>query len=243
MLGQVSVYLIYYGSWTGNYASTFQSYTRFFANHVSQTPWYNIISAYTDASGNHISPNVVLAGEIVDNYSVGTTVQGSNLYTIVQNALQRFPASSNAIYFVIPSADVSVPGMCTSWCGYHTWNPSTNIKFALVPDATSCGYRCGVASSGPSLSGNYAADAFMSVFAHELVETVTDPLGSAYYDSTGAENADKCAWTFGSQYFTPSGAIANMNITDTTGTSVAYKIQQNWVLPQGSVSGHCGMSL
>ena len=34
---------------------------------------------------------------------------------------------------------------------------------------------------------------------------------NAWYDTRGAENADKCAWTFGhSQFQTPNGAWANM---------------------------------
>lgn len=32
---------------------------------------------------------------------------------------------------------------------------------------------------------------FLSLIAHELVETVTDPLGNGWYDSAGNENADK----------------------------------------------------
>jgi hypothetical protein len=246
MLGQVNVYLIWYGNWASNTANNaFTSYTRHFVQNVGRTPWYNILSSYRDASGNHPGSNVVLAGEIVDNYSAGTTVDGSNLFSIVQRSLSRFPASSNAVYFVIPSSDVNVPGLCSSWCGYHTWgySGSTVIKHALVPDATKCGYSCGVASSGASLSGNHAADAFMSVFAHELVESVSDPQGNGYIDTRGQENADKCAWTFGNQFFTSSGAVANMNIADSSGNSKPYKIQQNWVLASGSVHGHCALSL
>ena len=37
-----------------------------------------------------------------------------------------------------------------------------------------------------------------SIIAHELEEATTDPDPlSGWADSTGAENADKCAWTFG----------------------------------------------
>ena len=32
---------------------------------------------------------------------------------------------------------------------------------------------------------------------HELSEAVTDPRNGGWWDTTGAENADKCAWTFG----------------------------------------------
>ena len=39
-----------------------------------------------------------------------------------------------------------------------------------------------------------------SVIAHELEEAATDPDLNAWYDSRGYENADKCAWTFGTTY-------------------------------------------
>ena len=53
----------------------------------------------------------------------------------------------------------------------------------------------------------------ISVIAHELEETTTDPDLNAWYDSSGAENADKCAWTFGSaQTLLPSGAYYNMTL-------------------------------
>ena len=45
-----------------------------------------------------------------------------------------------------------------------------------------------------------------SILAHELEESVTDPDLNAWYDSRGGENADKCAWTFGTTYTAANGA-------------------------------------
>ena len=36
-----------------------------------------------------------------------------------------------------------------------------------------------------------------NVSGHELSEALTDPRGAGWFDRQGAENADKCAWTFG----------------------------------------------
>ena len=45
-----------------------------------------------------------------------------------------------------------------------------------------------------------------SIIAHELEEAATDPDLNAWYDSRGDENADKCAWTFGTTYTAANGA-------------------------------------
>lgn len=56
-----------------------------------------------------------------------------------------------------------------------------------------------------------------------MEEAVTDPNLNAWYDASGYENADKCAWTFGSnQTQLPNGAYYNM----TVGTN-NYLIQRN----------------
>ncbi len=57
--------------------------------------------------------------------------------------------------------------------------------------------------------------ALANVTGHELSEARNDPRLDAWYDSSGAENADKCSWTFGG----PSVAFSN-------GTN--WKIQGNW---------------
>jgi len=46
-------------------------------------------------------------------------------------------------------------------------------------------------------NNNPGVDGAISVMTHELEEATTDPDLNAWYDSSGAENGDKCAWTFG----------------------------------------------
>ena len=65
-------------------------------------------------------------------------------------------------------------------------------------DQPTAGAACDI---DPSPNGN-DADATINVTSHEHNEAITDPLGNAWYDSGGYENADKCAWTFG----TPRGS-------------------------------------
>jgi len=78
-----------------------------------------------------------------------------------------------------------------------------------------------------------------SIIAHELVESATDPdLNAWWQTSTGAENADKCAWQFGSTNTLPSGAQYNMTMG-----GVNYLIQMNWVdALKGSRRGYCSKS-
>ena len=90
---------------------------------------------------------------------------------------------------------------------------------------------CEAQSTGPN--GNAGADGMASIIAHELEEAVTDPDLNAWYDRRGAENGDKCAWTFGTTY-TENGAHANMRLG-----SRDYLIQQNWVNASG---GYCAKS-
>jgi len=67
----------------------------------------------------------------------------------------------------------------------------------------------------------------LSVLAHELEEANTDPELNAWYDASGAENADKCAWTFGQNLTVSNGAYSNMSLPAISQTSRNYLIQRN----------------
>jgi hypothetical protein len=60
----------------------------------------------------------------------------------------------------------------------------------------------------------------VSVIAHEIAEAASDPTLNAWYDANGNENADKCAWQFGSSP-TPT---SNVQFADGS----KFLLQTNW---------------
>jgi len=140
----------------------------------------------------------------------------------------------NGLYFVLTSTDVTKSGFLTSYCGWHTnaTIAGADIKYAFVGDPGTNG-ACSVQTS-VSPNGNVGADAMASVVSHELEETATDPDLSAWWDQRGYENADKCAWTFGTTYKVPNGSLANMTLG-----GLNFLIQRNWVNASG---GYCALS-
>lgn len=105
-----------------------------------------------------------------------------------------FAPSSSVLYGIyFPSGmKICLQGgcSCSSFCGYHSRYSygNTQIKYAVFPypNCTGC-----------SLSGKTAADMLTIVSSHEIREAVTDPgdFGTnAWYDASGYEADDKCAW-------------------------------------------------
>jgi hypothetical protein len=94
-----------------------------------------------------------------------------------------------------------------------------------------CPTACSTQTASPN--GNLGADAIVNVIAHESAEAVSDPTLNAWYDAKGNENADKCAWHFGSVSTLPNGAKYNIVVN-----GMKYLIQQNWNLSSQS----CAMS-
>ena len=90
-------------------------------------------------------------------------------------------------------SDVTQSGFCTQFCGWHFFNGIYKYISVGVPPTSGCG---GCFSQGTSPNGNAAVDSAVSVIAHELAETVTDPNLDAWYNSNYYENADICAWNF-----------------------------------------------
>jgi hypothetical protein len=85
------------------------------------------------------------------------------------------------------------------------------------------GHNLSACGSGNYPNGDSAADSTLNVTSHEANETITDPLGNAWYDRSGNENGDKCAWNFGTQLGGSAGAQYNQLINNTP-----YELQQEW---------------
>lgn len=229
----VTAYYIWYGNWSGNTAVTIL--TDFIQN-IAPSPYYNINTTYFNASNAHVVNSVTYGGSTTDSYSRGTALSDSGVQGVVSDAISsgRLPNNPSALYFVLTSADVNeTSGFCTSYCGWHTYGTiaGSNIKYSFVGNPARCISACAAQTTGPN--GNAGADGMASIIAHELEEAVTDPNINAWYQGRYQENADKCAWTFGSTY-TVNGAAANMHL----GTR-DYLIQQNWV---NALGGYCAKS-
>jgi len=233
MLGTTKVYYIWYGNWTGNTATTILTD---FANTIGGSPYFNINTSYYNSSNVHVSNSVLYGGSTTDNYSQGTSLSDAAIQTIVSSAISsaRLPKDTNGVYFVLTSSDVTASsGFCTQYCGWHTHGTisGSDIKYSFVGNPDRCPSSCAAQTTSPN--GNAGADGMASIIAHELEETVTDPDLNAWYDNTGAENADKCAWTFGTTQ-TTGGALYNMTLG-----SRKFLIQRNWLNANG---GSCQLS-
>ena len=82
------------------------------------------------------------------------------------------------------------------YCAYHSNFSSGGAQYlyANMPYADTVPADC----DGISHPNGSDADGTLNVTSHEHNETITDPLGTAWYDNAGYENGDKCAWKFGS---------------------------------------------
>ena len=230
----VNAYYIWYGNWNGNNATTIL--TDLIQN-IAPSPYYNINTTYYNASNAHVVNSVTYGGSTNDNYSRGTSLSDSGVQGVVSDAITsgRLPNDPNGVYFVLTSADVNESsGFCTSYCGWHTYGmiAGSNIKYAFIGNPDRCPSACAAQTVSPN--GNAGADGMASIIAHELEEAVTDPNINAWYQGRFQENADKCAWTFGSTTSLPSGAQYNMTLGNRN-----YLIQQNWV---NALGGYCAKS-
>jgi hypothetical protein len=231
----VNVYVVWYGNWSGNTGTTI---VPDFLNNLGGSPYFAINTTYYDSANAFIPNKVTLKAQASDNYSQGTNLSDARIKTIVSRAISSgaLPSDRNGVYFVLTSKDVNeTSGFCTQYCGWHTHGSisGVDIKYSFVGDAARCINSCAAQSNSPN--GNPGVDGMISVIAHELEEAATDPDLNAWYFSTGNENADQCAWTFGTQYTTGNGSKANMKLG-----SRDFLIQQNWIR---AASGKCALHL
>ncbi len=224
ILGTTNVYYIWYGNWGSN---TAKSILEDLAHSIGGSPYFNINTTYYDGSNRHVTNSVAFpAMSKTDAGSHGNALSDTDIKNIVA---ATGPTDTNGVYFVLTSAEVNATsGFCTQYCGWHTHATinGRDIKYAFVGNPDRCPSAC--SNGTPAPNGNAGADGMASIISHELEEAVTDPDLNAWYDRRGMENADKCAWTFGTTYTAANGGVANMKLG-----ARDFLIQRNWVNASG----------
>jgi hypothetical protein len=229
-------YVIWYGNWNqtnGTDTPAGQQIIRDWAGSIGSSDYFRINATY---SQKPVSGTALYGGEYTYAGSVTTTsLSDANILTIVSGSIGsgKLPYNANGVYMVVTSSNVNeTSGFCSQYCGWHTAGSASSghVRYAFVGNAARCITSCAIQSTSPN--GNPGVDGSISVLSHELEEATTDPDLNAWYDNRGAENADKCAWTFGNSYKVANGSYANQHLG-----SRDFLIQRN-LLFSGS-SWHC----
>jgi hypothetical protein len=170
---------------------------------------------YTDSSGQ-VTAGISYVGNVIDT---STASNGSRTSDILAEACKilangGLKAVNNGFYAVY----VDVPRGHARYCAYHSAG-SCSVKGSTVPVEFGFFFNLdGDSGCDPQdTSGLHSQGlaAIANVTGHELSETRTDPALNAWYDSSGSENADKCAWSF-------SGSLLQFS------NNTQWKIQGNW---------------
>jgi hypothetical protein len=233
----VHLYFIYYGNWAG-LDPTGEKIVNDFGAHLGGSGYWNILTSYVEPNGTAILNELKLAGITNDNYSQGKSLTDTTLQTVVKTAISNgsLPLDANGIYHVLTTQDVTeTSGFCSSYCGFHNFMTyqSTNLKYTFVGNPAGCTQYGGVADCQgettnitKSPNGNPGVDAMISVIAHESEEATSDPNLNAWYFNSGSENADMCAYTYGTTFPVANGSVANITLGGRN-----FLIQQNWIAP------------
>jgi hypothetical protein len=224
-----TVYLIWYGNWNqanGSDTPAGQTVIRDFLYGLNNSPYFKINTTYSGPTGY-----IGRGAETTDTGSQGTSLSDAKIQTVVSMAITsgKLPLDPSGVYFVLTSSNIAeTSGFCSRYCGWHTRGTikSTDIKYSFVGNANRCLSACAAQTVSPN--SNAGVDGMISVIAHELEETASDPDLNAWYDNAGAENADKCAWTFGqTQTLLSNGSYANMSLPGLSVASRYYLVQRN----------------
>jgi hypothetical protein len=197
--------------------------------YFSDTQYYDLNApiAYSSTfNGSVVDTNAFPANGCRDSYT-SVCLSDAQLQAEISRviAANGWSTGLGTLYFIFTPKNV---GSCagsscafSSYCAYHSWigSGSSATLYANMPYAAYVPAECG---SGPSPNGD-DADSTINVTSHEHNESVTDPLGSAWFDRRGYEDGDKCGWNFGTPVGGGSGAQYNQQI----GTG-KYYLQQEW---------------
>lgn len=218
----------------------------FFLSHLGGSPYFNINSSYTNGSGAHIANKVTYTGFWANNTNApsGTTsISDAQMVAMLQSGFNSGALTYDAstLYIIFTAGKVNLGGgFGTQYCAYHTHGTvsvagaSKTVLYAAMPYDYAYPSACTSGFAPANGSVDPGADYVVNTVAHETEETTTDMLGTAWYDNRGYENADKCAWTWGTTYTTASKGTANMNLDGTD-----FLVQQNWV---NAGRGGCALS-
>ncbi len=237
-----TAYAIYWGPGTHTIPSTYQALLDRWFSDLGGSSLYNIVTQYYEGSvPTHLQNVATFGGSWVDTINpyphAGTgadPLTDGDIQAEVARAIKAngwphgglnvgfFVFTAEGIESCVSSVECTIGTAYPAYCAYHSAFFSSNvIIYANMPyDGTwSSGFAhtCGNFSVSPN--GDPDADMEISTTSHEQFEAATDPLGDAWYDGSGNEIGDKCAYMYGNVASDGSNVTLNGD---------PYIVQQEW---------------
>jgi hypothetical protein len=225
---------------TSGSGSADASLVGFFLNNLGGSPYFNINTTYYDGTGQHIA-NVVNYTQYWANNtnapSGSQVVSDAQMIAMLQSGFNSgaLTYDSSTLYAIFTAGQVNLGGgFGTQYCAYHASGTVTingvsrTVLYAAMPYNFAFPSACTSGFAAANGSVDPGADYQVNTLAHETEETTTDELGNAWFDRRGFENADKCAWTWGTTYTTSAGGVANIKVGGKD-----FLVQRNWLATGG----------
>jgi len=207
MTAGTAVTAIFWGtSWSTS--DTKISWLGKFYGGITGSSYLGTNTEYTDSARRHVSAAVTYDGAVIDNSpAISHAPQTKDIQAEVAKLISN--PVPNGYYPVY----IDQPRGHTQYCAWHSYGDVNGVTvqfgfFFNLDGDPGCDPQSPVSTYGQGVA------ALANVSGHELSEMLTDPQLNAWYDASGAENSDKCAWTFGSRTLSFGGA--------------SWKIQGNW---------------
>jgi hypothetical protein len=143
---------------------------------------------YTGTNGQ-VGPSVTYGGHHIDTTAASG---GGSTSAILAEVCKVIPSPVANGYYAV---HVDLPRGNAGYCAYHSYGScgGVPVQFAFFWNLDG-DPGCDPQDSSGLHSQGLAALA--NVSGHELSEARTDPRNGGWYDASGNENGDKCAWTF-----------------------------------------------
>jgi hypothetical protein len=207
------VFTIFWQGSSTPFPAGYQTTINQFVQDLSLSPYYGIAGQYGDSNGE-VSPMLTFGGTWLDttNALPHAAVSFADLTAEVNRAKAANGWSSDAnSYFQVYTPSGFSSSASAGICGLHYFaNPA--VGQILYPQP-----GCFPGAPYPNAD---VADAAINISAHEIIETVTDPLGNGwFFQSSAGEIGDLCAWIFGTRAGDGSNVVMNGH---------PYIVQMEW---------------
>jgi hypothetical protein len=223
----VNIYFIWYGNWKGLSSSQIDFWTPGLAtaliNALNDSAYEATASTYAGPSGS-VSGHLANGGSWFDTASQGTTLTDASVQEEISQPYRwdagqaTLPIDPNGIYAFMPAANVTFNSGTGVLCGngpngYNSSYPSpygVSLNYIVIGDPTGntqCQWNRLTPNTGNGIDTVGKFDGVMSTIAHEINESMTDPLGASggwhvSYGTNTTQMADFCEWNFGPKFYT-----------------------------------------